>query len=311
MLDLEFKQPPVVARGYAGAIRNAVRRRSAGSLPDVARAQAAKTAIDRRRAANYNAVCGFGNDDIVAFTYPHVLAFGLHMAIMAHRDFPLSVLGLIHTHNRIRRYRHIRFDELLSFSVQIDNWRALDTGYEFDIDTWCYAYAPDVGVVGELVWTERSTMRAPERSGGYAQLSDKPLPELSWSTYEKWLMSADLGRRYARVSGDYNPIHLGAAPARMFGFKYPIATGMWLQARAVAVLEPYWDQAEAEASITFKKPVPLPAEREFVVDDHVVSGMSFGLIDRDSRAVHIRGSFGSLTDHSSPEYTEEQDNANS
>ena len=46
----------------------------------------------------------------------------------------------------------------------------------------------------------------------------------------------DIGRRYAGVSGDPNPIHMYAVTARLFGFKSAIAHGMWSYARVLAAL---------------------------------------------------------------------------
>ena len=50
-------------------------------------------------------------------------------------------------------------------------------------------------------------------------------------------LAKDLGRRYAAISGDYNPIHLGALSAKLFGFKQAIAHGMWSKARCLAALD--------------------------------------------------------------------------
>ena len=47
----------------------------------------------------------------------------------------------------------------------------------------------------------------------------------------------DIGRRYAAVSGDRNPIHLAGFAAKAFGFKSAIAHGMWVKARTLAALQ--------------------------------------------------------------------------
>ena len=49
-----------------------------------------------------------------------------------------------------------------------------------------------------------------------------------------WRLPADLGRRYASVSGDRNPIHLYGVTAKAFGFPRQIAHGMWSKARSIA-----------------------------------------------------------------------------
>ena len=49
-----------------------------------------------------------------------------------------------------------------------------------------------------------------------------------------WKLPGNLGREYAAVSGDHNPIHLYPLSAKAFGFKRQIAHGMWTKARSVA-----------------------------------------------------------------------------
>lgn len=254
--------------------------------------------IETRSKADYERLCGFRSESTLALTYPHVLAFGLQMAVMSDRAFPLSLLGLIHTRNRIRRYRLIAADELLRFSVAVSSWRDLTTGCEFDLDTHCFTSR------NELVWSERSTMRAPNRGTGRGRRSEGVPPEFAFASWGEWSLPANLGRRYARVAGDYNPIHLGRLPARVFGFKQAIATGMWLQARAAAALDSLFEREAVAIDITFKKPVPLPATREFVVGNRQNGQLSFGLIDHTSGALHVRGTVHELKQNA-PDYDEE------
>jgi acyl dehydratase len=69
----------------------------------------------------------------------------------------------------------------------------------------------------------------------------------------------DIGRRYAAVSGDRNPIHLFGAAAKAFGFRTAIAHGMWLKARTLAMLHPRLPAAPYTVDVTFKTPVFLPS----------------------------------------------------
>ena len=86
----------------------------------------------------------------------------------------------------------------------------------------------------EPVWPGRSTYL--RRGGGTARSrrgpSDPPTGPASLVR-----VPDDIGRRYAAVSGDRNPIHLHALAAKAFGFPSAIAHGMWLKARALAALE--------------------------------------------------------------------------
>ena len=75
-----------------------------------------------------------------------------------------------------------------------------------------------------------------------------------------WTLPDDLGRRYAGVSGDHNPIHLHAWSAKPFGFPREIAHGMWTKARCLASLR----LPDAfEADVKFKKPILLPSTVTF------------------------------------------------
>ena len=76
----------------------------------------------------------------------------------------------------------------------------------------------------------------------------------------RWFAAADIGRQYANVSGDYNPIHLSATSAKLFGMPKAIAHGLWLKARALASLQSHLPAANVEISVAFKKPVRLPGE---------------------------------------------------
>jgi acyl dehydratase len=124
-------------------------------------------------------------------------------------------------------------------------------------------------VDGELVWEDRSTnlCRMPnpdykddaaDRAEGLA-VGRRPLN----NNAERWRLGADLGRRYARVSGDRNPIHLWKLSAKMLGFKRQIVHGMWSKARVCAAIEPALADAPVCVRCEFKQPIFLPGKVHF------------------------------------------------
>ena len=52
--------------------------------------------VERARVDAYAAACGFPRRDVVPMTFPHLLAFPLHMAIMSDADFPYAAIGMVH-----------------------------------------------------------------------------------------------------------------------------------------------------------------------------------------------------------------------
>jgi acyl dehydratase len=90
------------------------------------------------------------------------------------------------------------------------------------------------------------------------------VPSSEWlPAVATWKLPGDLGRRYAGVSGDYNPIHVHPLTARLFGFPSAIAHGMWTKARCLAALEPRLPGAFT-VEVAFKRPIVLPAKVNFV-----------------------------------------------
>jgi acyl dehydratase len=203
---------------------------------------------DRARLAAYDRVCGFRLNDELPITYPHLLVFGLQVALLTAADFPFPMIGLVHVANRISQTRPLRADEPLVVRTHAANLRPHERGTQFDLVSEALAD-------GEPVWQETSTyLRRTKESGERRPREDEPVgrPDAVWR------VPGDIGRRYAEVSGDRNPIHLHPLTARLFGFRRAIAHGMWSLARCVA----FYEGRPAGAytvDARFKLPILLPA----------------------------------------------------
>ncbi|MFC6336801.1 acyl dehydratase [Pseudomonas sp. CCM 7891] len=209
--------------------------------------------VDPRHLAAYRKVCGFDNSPILPATYPHILAFALQMQLLTARDFPFPLLGLIHLSNRIRILRPLGSVGYLQVSVKTQNLQPHAKGATFDLIT---TMEDSLGPLWEA--ESRMLCRGVKLPGEVAD--DALLPPIDLTELTRWKAPADIGRRYARVSGDYNPIHLSALSAKLFGFPQAIAHGLWNKARTLAALEQHLPTANIEINVAFKKPVRLPAE---------------------------------------------------
>ena len=225
--------------------------------------------VDRGHLAQYARVCGFRLRDELPATYPHMLAFPLHMQLMTDGSFPFPAVGLVHLENRIEQRRPLTADEPLDVEVRATPVKPHPKGRAFSIVT----------TVNGGVWTETSTMlRRGKGTGG-----EKPSrngagpPEAS----VEWKLPGDLGRRYASVSGDSNPIHLHPLSARLFGFPRAIAHGMWTKARCLAAMEHDLPDAYT-VEVAFKKPILLPGTVGFGR-----SGERFAV--RSGDTIHVTG----------------------
>jgi acyl dehydratase len=237
-----------------------------GEIPDGLDLGLAGVSAEAADVAAYARVCGFALRDTLPPTYPHMLAFPLHMAVMSDGSFPFGAVGLVHVENSIVQKRPIGIDEELTIRVRPTQLQPHPKGKTFSLET-------EVLVDGEVAWQSTSTMlrrgkpaELPETSDKRAkaatrQMDFESLPADAPASAE-WKLGGDLGRRYAGVSGDRNPIHMHSLTAKPLGFPGAIAHGMWTKARALAQLESKLPDS-FEAEVRFRKPVLLPAKVEF------------------------------------------------
>jgi len=246
-------------------------------LPDLAIARH-DVRVDPDHLARYRELCGFPRKDVLPLTYPHVLAFPMHLAVMTDGAFPFPAIGTVHLDNSLTQHRPIAPDEQLQITVRPAALRAHPKGSLFDLVTTVHSAA-------EPVWEATSTFLRrgtgdPDAPGG-ATLADPPPGTVDWR------LPADLGRRYAAVSGDHNPIHLYALTAKAFGFPRQIAHGMWSKARCLAAIENRLPDA-VRVDVGFRKPVLLPGTVAFGTSA-TPDGRAFALTRPTDGAPHLIG----------------------
>jgi acyl dehydratase len=230
-----------------------------GEIPAV-RLELDGVVADPAAVATYAKVCGFVLRDHLPPTYPHMLAFPLHMALMSDGSFPFGAVGLVHVANKITQHRRLGSGEELGLRVEASKLVAHPKGQAFDIVT-------EVRVGRQIAWESTSTfLRRGKGDAGAAPTEAFPVVGDDVAASAEWRLPGDLGRRYAAVSGDRNPIHMHALTAKPLGFPAAIAHGMWTKARALAALESRLPDA-FETDVRFRRPILLPTRVEFASRD--------------------------------------------
>jgi acyl dehydratase len=241
-----------------------------GEIPDGLDLELSGVRAEPDQVAAYARVCGFAFRDTLPPTYPHMLAFPLHMAVMSDGSFPFGAVGLVHVENRIVQHRPIGLGEEMTIRVRPTKLQPHLKGKTFSLET-------EVLVDGEIAWESVSTMlRRGGGSGGGSENAEAPAKRAEGRSQQagefetlpadapasaEWKLGGDLGRRYAAVSGDRNPIHMHSLTAKPLGFPSAIAHGMWSKARALAQLDSRLPAA-FETDVRFRKPILLPARVE-------------------------------------------------
>ncbi|MFL6143835.1 MAG: MaoC/PaaZ C-terminal domain-containing protein [Labedaea sp.] len=272
----ELSTAPNLLALYGKAVLSGFTRRG-GDLPATGYEQPV-VPVDVAHLAGYDRICGFRLTDELPVTYPHVLSFPLQIKLMTDPGFPFPLVGSVHLANRITQYRPLRVSDRFGLRVRVADLRPHPKGRQFDVVSEAVAG-------GEVVWRDVSTYL---RRGGGSGPREEREPAAPPAPTAIWRVPGDIGRRYAEVSGDRNPIHLHPLTAKLFGFPRAIAHGMWTKARCLAALEGRLPDAYT-VDVGFKLPVLLPARVGFAARE-TEAGWEFHLFDVRTGKPHLAGS---------------------
>lgn len=245
-----------------GLLRLVMRRKPGlqpgASIPRIERSMSG-VRIDASWLRAYRNIIGDVDDGFLPPCTPQVRAIDLHLAILGDARFPFPALGIVHLTNAIKELQRIPADAPLDLACHLEGQQETERGTSFDIVTQAH-------VNGVLAW--RSVLTALVRNKQSAARAKSPRigddaarPVLSSSVVRA---PADLGRRYSRIAGDANPIHLSALAAKPFGFPRAIAHGMWTLARSVAEVSDALPPVPRRIDARFIRPVLLPSA--FVIE---------------------------------------------
>ena len=232
---------------------------------------------------SYLAFCrmfGF-SEDSVPLTYWHIRFFGLRAFLASRPEAPFPLPGMVHLSDRIRQYRPIRPEESLTVDCRFGRLLGHEKGTAFETLTRLYSG-------NELVW-EENTVNLYLGKGIPCAVETESFPiELGQNCQTVTAeMHSGLGREYAKVSGDYNPIHLNTMGARVFGFKRHLLHGWYSVNRC---LQPYEKELKrtAELLASFKKPLFLPSKINLKTE-RATGGILFEAADFKENFPHVKG----------------------
>jgi len=282
---MRFSRPPALAPVYLRLLFD----QRPGKIPagtTTGRLDGSVTGIrvDRTHLSSYQEICGFETGPILPITYPHIIVASLHMKMLLAPEFPVRLTGLVHLWHKIRQHQAIQENETLDCRCWLKGSRHIDAGDEFCLHT-------EFLVDGQLRWQEQTGFVALHKDR--TKRSHNEIGEsMDYQQIASWSAASDIGRRYARISGDFNPIHLSRLSARLFGFKSPIAHGMWTLARSVAFIAGVADRP-IELEARFLRPVSLPATISLYTANQGQQN-HFRLTAADKQRIYVQGSVTSI-----------------
>jgi hypothetical protein len=275
-----YDDSPGLGSLYARTVKATLRKAEYEPDTDGLTLELPRATVDQDNLTAYREVTGFSAGPALPVTYPHVMAFPLHLDLMSDPSFPYKPMGIVHLSNTITQLKPLPMHAEFAINVHSGPERPHPKGTVFDV-------LSSVSVDGEVVWTDSTSLLS--RSSGTPSARPDLLPDPSLEPTASWELRANLGRRYAAASGDRNPIHLFKLSAQAFGFPRQIAHGMWAKAASLASIERAGGLPEAyTVRVDFRKPLLLPAQVQFAqqrADDTV----DFALYNEDRSQTHLIG----------------------
>ncbi|HZP13080.1 MAG TPA: MaoC/PaaZ C-terminal domain-containing protein [Nevskiaceae bacterium] len=286
MTTLTLEKMPATGANYLKAALSLSRKaEGAVAIPSLS-ATLPELRVDPAQLNAYREICGFAAGETLPITFPQVIAAAIQMHLLNQPGFPIPLIGLVHLRNKIEQQRPLKADESFAVNVRIEGEGSQhsDKGLEFDIVT-------TFSVGDEELWQCAATVLHRAKKKSEKPSGKKPVAkgDDALHHYESFDAPEDIGRRYGRISGDMNPIHLYPLTARLFGYPKAIAHGMWSLARCAAILEPHLGAAPRRLDCAFKQPLFLPG-RVALKHHSVAAGIDFSLLARNSDKVHLVGS---------------------
>ncbi|HEX8213356.1 MAG TPA: MaoC/PaaZ C-terminal domain-containing protein [Longimicrobium sp.] len=193
------------------------------------------------------------------------------LELFAGLDRPLPVGGVVHLESEILCLRPIRRDDTVRCRVELERAERVSRGLRLTVTARNWTATGQLCSQSTAVFLART--RAPQEPRTDDPTRRDPAAEgpQTWEPLASWVLGGGAGRRFARASGDYNPIHLWGWTARPFGFKRPILHGFCTAAMAAhALVEgPLGGDPTAlrRMRIAFRAPLPLPAHARLWVGD--------------------------------------------
>lgn len=220
--------------------------------------------------AAYRALVGSLAEMPLAFAQVPIMA--MHLDLLSRWSFPIRAIGVVHLGSTIEVLDELPGEEPWDLRAWVSGSRHVRSGLEFDLHG-------EVSCAGRVRW--RSTAVNLSRSRAAAGAEGSTVPGLdtagTWQAEQPMPVGEGTGRAFGRLTGDVNPIHLHALPARAFGFRRAIAHGWWTTGRSAALLGVDESVPGRRLEIAFHRPVELPSTPVLCSRRESTDGLEFAL----------------------------------
>lgn len=235
---------------------------------------------DPKKLAAFKKLTGYTSVEVPS-TYWHTRFFGVRILLAANPKSPFALPGMVHLTDTIRQYHSILSTDKLRMECSLGRFLAHEKGTAFETITKLYRD-------NTLVWEEITV----NLHIGNTKFAQQPYDSYEFSdipnaTQTPLHIAPYMGRKYAAVSGDYNPIHIHPLGAKLFGFKRSLMHGWYGLNRILSNNESLLSEPH-ELFVAFKKPLFMPGD-VFLRQTDIEKGVQFEVTNQKEGYPNLKG----------------------
>ena len=215
------------------------------------------TSIQSKKLIHYKEYFGF--QESIPLSYFYLLSQGVQTMLMIDKKFPLPIPGMVHLKTKIVHLSEIHLHDPLEIKsyVEIENKSEGSLLPKFK-ESYYQNGIKVVEIESIYLLKRRSKNKtATKRENSIIENKDP-----NWLS-EPWTIKRKFSTQYAKLSGDYNPIHILSLFAWLSGFKGRIIHGWYNTSRAAAKIERETEMPIKSIEVEFLKPITIPSKATF------------------------------------------------
>lgn len=241
-----------------------------------------------------------GGEPVSSPLFPATWETAAALELFSRLDQPLPLGGVVHQESEILPLRPLRPGDHVRCRVELEKAERARKGIRLTLSTRNWNASGQLCSESTAVFLARSRVPADApahepRPTRRDEGDPRGEPPEEWTELVRWSLRGDAGRKYARVSGDYNPIHLWPWSARAFGFRRPILHGFCTAAMVGHALVEHRLGGDTAAlrrlRIAFRAPLPLPSRVRLLTGEGIGQRW-FRVVDEEGETVHAEGTWG-------------------
>ncbi len=188
--------------------------------------------INKKHLKAYSDVCDISYSETPSLLYPLALIYPFNIRLISLENVPLVMFKMLNTHTTITSYRKICINEKHDLKCLLGDFRILEKGLEVDIQS-------SISSSGSVAWECTNTFYFRGKFSDSVENQQKYYHEKIKSPYNsfEWRLPDKNGLKFARISGDSNPLHYSRVYSKLMGFERDFAQPFLVSEKVIGLID--------------------------------------------------------------------------